>query len=162
MLEYIAFLIHQEGEEKSIFGGLPNPYLNKTSWNLAIDPVGLRYALNYLDRRYALPILITENGLGAEDVIGEDGVVHDNYRIEYLKQHLSELKKAVVEDGVNCIGYLMWGPIDLVSATSGEKKKRYGFIYVDKQDDGTGTMERTPKDSFYWYQHIIETNAEEL
>lgn len=141
---------------------MKNPYLKDSDWGWSIDPTGLRYLLNFIDRRYQLPIMITENGLGAVDVVSEDGKVHDDYRIDYLKQHLSALKKAVIEDDVNCIGYLMWGPIDLVSATTGEMKKRYGFIYVDKHDDGTGSYERMPKDSFYWYQQVIQTNGKDL
>lgn len=152
----------KEGMEQAFFGGLKNPYLQDSDWGWAIDPVGLRYILNYVDRKYQLPIMITENGFGAIDEVGEDGKVHDTYRIEYLQEHLSELKKAVLEDGVNCVGYLMWGPIDLVSATTGEMKKRYGFIYVDKQNDGSGTYDRMPKDSFYWYKELIASNGEDL
>lgn len=152
----------KEGMEQAFFGGVKNPYLQDSDWGWAIDPVGLRYILNYVDRKYQLPIMITENGFGAIDEVGEDGKVHDTYRIDYLQKHLSELKKAVLEDGVNCVGYLMWGPIDLVSATTGEMKKRYGFIYVDKQNDGSGTYDRIPKDSFYWYKELIASNGEEL
>lgn len=152
----------KEGMEQAFFGGVKNPYLQDSEWGWAIDPVGLRYILNYVDRKYQLPIMITENGFGAIDEVGEDGKVHDTYRIDYLQEHLSELKKAVLEDGVNCVGYLMWGPIDLVSATTGEMKKRYGFIYVDKQNDGSGTYDRMPKDSFYWYKELIASNGEDL
>lgn len=151
-----------EDMKEAFFGGVKNPYLKDSAWGWAVDPVGLRYLLNFVDRRYQLPIMITENGYGAVDVMGEDGIVHDQDRIYYLKQHLKELKKAVLEDGVNCVGYLIWGPIDLVSATTGEMKKRYGFIYVDKHDDGSGSMKRIPKDSFYWYQDVIKTNGEAL
>ena len=125
-------------EEKALFGGYSNPYLEKTAWDLTIDPVGLRYLLNYLDRKYHLPILITENGIGLEDEI-IDGKIHDQVRVDYLQKHIDQIQKAIEKDYVDCIGYLMWGPIDLVSATSGEMKKRYGFIYVDKNDDGTGS-----------------------
>lgn len=158
----VSIAEEKEDMEKAFFGGVKNPYLKDSDWGWSIDPTGLRYLLNFIDRRYQLPIMITENGLGAVDTISEDGKVHDEYRIDYLKQHLSALKKAVVEDDVNCIGYLMWGPIDLVSATTGEMKKRYGFIYVDKHDDGTGSYERMPKDSFYWYQQVIQTNGKDL
>lgn len=151
-----------EDMKLAFFGGVKNPYLQDSAWGWSVDPVGLRYLLNFVDRKYGLPIMITENGLGASDEVSEDGCIHDSYRIDYVKAHLSELKKAVLEDGVNCIGYLMWGPIDLVSATTGEMKKRYGFIYVDKHDDGTGTLQRIPKDSFYWYQSVIATQGEEL
>lgn len=152
----------QEGDSDSYFGGLSNPYLEKSQWGWQIDPVGFRYLLNYIDHRFHLPIIVAENGIGAIDIADEKGYVEDDYRIEYLNRHLSELKKAVLEDGVNCFGYLMWGPIDLVSATTGEMKKRYGFIYVDKHDDGTGSGGRFRKKSFYWYQKTIETNGEEL
>ena len=158
----VSIAKEKEDMEKAFFGGVKNPYLKDSDWGWSIDPTGLRYLLNFIDRRYQLPIMITENGLGAVDVVSEDGKVHDDYRIDYLKQHLSALKKAVIEDDVNCIGYLMWGPIDLVSATTGEMKKRYGFIYVDKHDDGTGSYERMPKDSFYWYQQVIQTNGKDL
>ena len=148
--------------KKAVFGGVKNPYLKDSEWGWSIDPTGLRYILNFIDRRYQLPIMITENGLGAADIVEQDGRIQDIYRIDYLQQHLSALKQAILEDDVNCIGYLMWGPIDLVSATTGEMKKRYGFIYVDKHDDGTGSYKRIPKDSFYWYKNIIETNGENL
>lgn len=151
-----------EDMKTAFYGGVTNPYLEESAWGWSQDPVGLRYLLNVIERKYGLPVMITENGLGAHDQVSEDGTVHDDYRIEYLRQHLIQLKKAVLEDGVNCIGYLMWGPIDLVSATTGEMAKRYGFIHVDKQDDGSGSYKRKPKDSFYWYQHIIQTNASEL
>ena len=152
----------KEGMDTEFFGGVKNPYLKTSDWGWAIDPVGLRYLLNYVDRKYQLPIMITENGLGAIDKVDENGAIHDSYRIAYLQAHLSELKKAVLEDGVNCVGYLMWGPIDLVSVTTGEMKKRYGFIYVDKQNDGSGSYTRVPKDSFYWYAQVIESNGESL
>ena len=142
-------------EEKSVFGGYVNPYLKRTKWGLTIDPIGLRYLLNYLDRKYHLPILVTENGIGLEDHLINQKV-HDDARIDYLQQHLYQLHKAIEEDHVHCFGYLMWGPIDLVSATSGEMKKRYGFIYVDKNDDGSGTYQRVRKDSFYWYKDFIK------
>lgn len=141
---------------ETIFGGVQNPYLKTSRWGWAVDPVGLRYILNYVYRRYGLPVMVTENGLGAEDIPGPEGTVEDDYRIEYLSQHIEQMKKAVLIDGVECIGYLTWGPIDLVSATTGEMKKRYGFIYVDKQDDGTGTLKRTKKKSYEWYQKVIE------
>lgn len=151
-----------EVDKTSYFGGLENPYLKRSNWGWQIDPVGLRYLLNYTYHRYGLPIIITENGLGANDVISEDGSIHDDYRIEYLNAHIKCIMDSVEKDGVDCFGYLMWGPIDLVSATTGEMKKRYGFIYVDKQDDGTGSYERTTKDSFDWYQHVIETNGKNI
>ena len=140
--------------EKAMFGGYFNPYLEETKWGISIDPIGLRYVLNMLDRYYHLPILITENGIGAVDEM-IDGKIHDDYRIAYLSAHFSEMKKAILEDYVECFGYLMWGPIDLVSATTGEMKKRYGFIYVDKDDEGKGTYKRIKKDSFYWFKDFL-------
>ena len=151
----------EDEEGETLWGGTQNPYLKQSKWGWAIDPIGLRYLLNYTYQKYGLPIMITENGIGAVDKM-EDGKIHDDYRIEYLQAHLSEMKKAILEDYVECFGYLMWGPIDLVSATTGEMKKRYGFIYVDKHDDGSGDLSRHKKDSFYWYKHIIETQGEEL
>lgn len=150
-----------EGDE-TLFGGIQNPYLNQSRWGWSIDPEGLRYLLNAVYRMYDKPLIVTENGLGAQDRLEEDKSVHDDYRIEYLSRHLRQLKLAVEEDGVDCFGYLMWGPVDLVSATTGEMKKRYGFIYVDKNDDQTGTLQRYKKDSFYWYQNVIATNGEAL
>lgn len=139
-----------------------NPYISATEWGWAIDPVGLRYALNVLYERYEKPLFIVENGFGAVDSKQEDGSCDDSDRIEYLKAHVVEMKKAVDIDGVDLMGYTPWGCIDLVSFTTGEMKKRYGFIYVDRDDDGSGTNERSRKKSFYWYQKVIETNGEVL
>lgn len=125
----------------------------------AIDPLGLRITMNTLYDRYEKPLFIVENGLGAKDTIEEDGSINDDYRIDYLRQHIIEMKEAM-EDGVELLGYTSWGCIDLVSASTGEMSKRYGFVYVDKQDDGTGTLERKRKKSFYWYKKVIETNGE--
>ncbi|MDE6961829.1 MAG: family 1 glycosylhydrolase [Lachnospiraceae bacterium] len=150
-----------EGDE-TLFGGVQNPYLELSKWGWSIDPKGLRYLLNAVYRMYNKPVMVTENGLGAVDVLEEDHTIHDDYRIDYLSKHLQQLKLSVEEDGVDCFGYLMWGPIDLVSATTGEMKKRYGFIYVDKNDDGSGTMGRFKKDSFYWYQKVIASKGREL
>lgn len=158
-MSQVSTLKENKEDEKSYFGGYVNPYLEKSSWGWTIDPVGLRYMLNLLDRKYRKPIIICENGLGAEDVICDDGKIHDTYRIEYLEKHLREMKKAIIEDGVDCFGYLMWGPIDLISASTGEMRKRYGFIYVDKYDDGSGDLSRIPKDSYYWYKSLIKNNA---
>lgn len=156
-LNYYASGVEKEnkGVDDNFFGGISNPYLKKSDWGWTIDPIGLRYVLMLIDRRYNLPILITENGLGAYDQL-EDGKIHDSYRVEYLKAHLEELEKAIVSDGVNCFGYLMWGPIDLISATTGEMSKRYGFIYVDQDDKGKGTLKRIKKDSFYWFRDYIK------
>ena len=144
------------------FGGV-NPYLESTEWGWQIDPDGLRYALNEIYDRYQIPLMVVENGMGARDeVVVEDGEkrVHDDYRIEYLKKHVRAMEEAV-DDGVDLIGYTWWGPIDLVSAGTGEMRKRYGFIYVDKHDDGTGTYERIRKDSFFAYQKIMKSNGAE-
>ncbi len=139
-----------------------NPYAKATEWDWTIDPEGLRYALNVLYERYEKPLFIVENGFGVVDILNKDGTCHDLARIEYLKSHIVEMKKAVELDGVDLLGYTPWGCIDLVSFTTGEMKKRYGFIYVDKNDDGTGSGKRYRKDSFYWYKNVIETNGEEL
>ncbi len=152
-----------KNDDISLHGGMFNRYLKVSDWGWVIDPIGLRYMLNMIYRRYNKPIIICENGLGAVDQFDEiNKTVHDDYRISYLRDHFAEMKKAVIEDGVELFGYLMWGPIDLVSATTGEMKKRYGFIYVDKDDEGNGSFDRYPKDSFYWYKKVIETNGEEL
>ncbi|UFU00624.1 6-phospho-beta-glucosidase [Radiobacillus kanasensis] len=141
---------------------VPNPYVKASDWGWQIDPVGLRYTLVTLYERYELPLFVVENGFGAVDVVEEDGAIQDDYRIEYLASHIKELKKAVELDGVDIMGYTAWGCIDLVSFTTGEMKKRYGFIYVDRNNDGTGTLERRKKKSFDWYQKVIATNGEEL
>lgn len=153
-----------EGAERSagnMSGGAKNPYLPASEWGWQIDAKGLRYALNEIYERYHMPIMIVENGLGARDTVEEDGTIHDPYRIDYLRQHIQQMKEAVY-DGVELIGYTPWGCIDLVSASTGEMAKRYGFIYVDKHDDGTGTLKRLRKDSFYWYQKVISSNGENL
>ncbi|HIZ45774.1 MAG TPA: glycoside hydrolase family 1 protein [Candidatus Olsenella pullicola] len=141
------------------FGGV-NPYLESTAWGWQVDSAGLRYALNEIWDRYQIPVMVVENGMGAYDTVEEDGSIHDQYRIDYLKAHVRAMGEAV-EDGVGLIGYTWWGPIDLVSAGTGEMRKRYGFIYVDKHDDGSGTYERRRKDSFYAYQKIIASNGAE-
>ncbi len=123
--------------------------------------MGLRIALNELYGRYQLPLMIVENGLGAYDKVEEDGSINDDYRIDYLREHIREMGEAV-KDGVDLIGYTSWGCIDLVSASTGEYSKRYGFIYVDKHDDGSGTMDRKKKKSFDWYKQVIESNGTDL
>ena len=138
-----------------------NPYLPVSDWGWAIDPKGLRWLLNELYDRYRVPLMVVENGLGAADTVEEDGSIHDQYRIDYLRDHIEQMAEAV-DDGVDLMGYTMWGPIDLVSAGTGEMKKRYGFIYVDKNNDGSGTLVRSKKDSFYWYKKVIATNGEDL
>ena len=140
---------------------LKNPYLTASDWGWQIDPTGYEYFLHVLNDRYQVPIFDVENGLGAYDKVEEDGSIHDEYRIEYLKAHIEQMKEAVL-DGVNVFSYLSWGPIDIVSSSSAEMSKRYGYVYVDYDDFGKGTGKRMKKDSFYWYKHVIETNGEEL
>lgn len=141
---------------------IPNPYVEQSDWGWQIDPVGLRYALNWLTDRYDVPLFIVENGLGAYDQEDADGMICDDYRIDYLKRHIEEMKKAIDQDGVRLMGYTPWGCIDLVSAGTGEMDKRYGFIYVDKHNDGNGDLSRKPKKSFYWYKKVIASNGEDL
>lgn len=140
---------------------LKNPYLKASDWGWQIDALGLRHVLNEIYDRYQIPIMIVENGLGAVDEIAPDGKVHDDYRIDYMRQHVEQMKEALA-DGVDLIGYTCWGCTDLVSASTGEVKKRYGLIFVNKFDDGTGDLSRMPKDSFYWYKKVIATNGEDL
>lgn len=138
----------------------PNPYLEKSIWGWAIDPLGFRNSLNQYWDRYHVPMFIAENGLGAIDEV-VDGAIHDDYRIAYLEGNIKAMKEAI-KDGVNVFGYASWGPIDIISCSQGEMSKRYGYIYVDLDDRGKGSAQRLKKDSFYWYQHIIETNGDEL
>ncbi|MGN1026530.1 MAG: glycoside hydrolase family 1 protein [Faecousia sp.] len=152
----------QQSEIKVNMGtGVKNPYLDVTPWGWQVDPVGLRYTLHEIYDRYHLPIMIVENGIGAYDEKGPDGKIHDGYRIDYLRAHIREMALAV-EEGVDLMGYTPWGCIDLVSASTGEMAKRYGFIYVNKFDDGTGDLSRERKDSFYWYKKVIGSNGTDL
>ena len=141
---------------------IKNPYVKASDWGWQIDPVGLRYSLNVMYERYEKPMFIVENGFGAIDKLEEDHTCDDSYRIDYLKAHIIEMKKAVELDGVDLMGYTPWGCIDVVSFTTGELRKRYGFIYVDLNDDGTGSGNRYKKKSFGWYQKVIASNGEEL
>lgn len=154
-----------ESGKGNLLGGVRNPLLKESEWGWQIDPKGLRYVLNTFYDRYQKPLFIVENGLGAVDklVMGMDGnkTVEDDYRIGYLRDHLKQVEEAI-EDGVPVMGYTTWGCIDLVSASTAELKKRYGFIYVDRNDDGSGTLERYKKKSFYWYQKVIATNGKSL
>lgn len=145
----------------NLAGGLKNPYLESSDWGWQIDPKGLRYTLNAIYDRYEIPLMVVENGLGAYDTIEDDGSINDDYRIDYLSKHIEQMKEAV-KDGVDLMGYTPWGCIDLVSASTGEMAKRYGFIYVEKYDDGTGTLARRKKKSFDWYKQVIATNGEQL
>ena len=139
-----------------------NEYVKASDWGWQIDATGLRYALNWFYDHFQLPMFIVENGFGAIDVKEEDGTVDDQYRIDYLKAHIEAMKDAVEIDGVDLMGYTPWGCIDIVSAGTGEMKKRYGFIYVDQDNDGNGTLERSKKKSFDWFKKVIATNGEEL
>lgn len=145
----------------NIMGGIKNPYLQETAWNWPIDPVGLRTTLLKVYDRYRVPIMITENGIGCVDQLSADGKIHDDYRIAYLRDHILEMNKAV-DDGVDLIGYMAWGCLDLISVSTGEMKKRYGFIYVDRDDEGRGSYARIKKDSFAWYQQVIASNGRQL
>ncbi|MGF2146097.1 6-phospho-beta-glucosidase [Vagococcus fluvialis] len=144
------------------FDSIKNPYLESSEWGWQIDPLGLRITMNELYDRYQKPLFVVENGLGAVDIPDENGYVVDDYRIDYLRAHIKAMRDAVELDGVDLLGYTTWGCIDLVSAGTGEMKKRYGFIYVDRDDQGNGTLKRTKKKSFEWYKQVITTNGEEL
>ncbi|MBM6614873.1 6-phospho-beta-glucosidase [Desemzia sp. RIT804] len=146
----------------NLFPSIKNKHLASTEWGWQIDPLGLRNSLNQMYDRYQKPLFIVENGLGAFDVPNENGYVEDDYRINYLKKHIQALKDAVEIDGVELLGYTTWGCVDLVSASTGQMSKRYGFIYVDRDDEGNGTLERTKKKSFGWYKKVIASNGEEL
>lgn len=145
----------------NVFASVENPYLEKSEWGWPIDAKGLRITANQLYDRYQKPLFIVENGLGAVDTVSPDGEVHDDYRIEYLRKHIIQMGEAI-QDGVELIGYTSWGPIDLVSASTGEMKKRYGYIYVDKDNEGNGSLQRLKKRSFYWYKQVIESNGANL
>ena len=155
---------HPEAEKDgtgNLSMGAKNPYLSYSQWGWSMDPEGLRYYLNALYGRYQIPLMVVENGLGAADRLEEDGKVHDPYRIEYLRGHIQAMD-AALGDGVKLLAYTPWGCIDLISASTGEMKKRYGFVYVDLDDEGRGTKDRYPKDSFYWYKKVIASNGEDL
>lgn len=163
---YMSMVVDETSEETegvsgNLLGGVKNPFLKASEWGWQIDPEGLRIAMNELYGRYQVPLFIVENGLGAIDEVQPDGTIEDNYRIDYLRVHIEAMKKAV-DDGVDLMGYTPWGCIDLVSASTGEMSKRYGFIYVDLDDEGNGTLDRSKKASFDWYKKVIETNGEKL
>ncbi|MTK10206.1 MAG: glycoside hydrolase family 1 protein [Hungatella sp.] len=145
----------------NLLGGVRNPYLETSQWGWQIDPKGLRYTLNKIQDRYGIPIFIVENGLGAVDEPDDNGLIRDDYRINYLRQHITEMERAI-NSHVNLMGYTVWSALDIVSSGTGEMKKRYGFIYVDQDDQGNGTMKRVRKKSFYWYKKVIETNGGDL
>ncbi|MBQ1899538.1 MAG: family 1 glycosylhydrolase, partial [Erysipelotrichaceae bacterium] len=152
------------GEEPFLhteLGQIPNPDIPASDWGWSIDPIGLRICLNEYWDRYQKPLYITENGLGAYDKVEADGSIHDDYRIAYLRDHIKAFEEAV-KDGVDLRGYYPWGPIDIISCSSSEIEKRYGFIYVDYDNYGNGTGKRSLKDSYYWYQKVCASNGEDL
>jgi 6-phospho-beta-glucosidase len=151
-----------EQAEGNLSSGVKNPYLDMTECGWQIDPIGLRNSLNSLYDRYQIPLFIVKNGIGAIDELNEDGTIEDSYRIDYLKKHLLAMIDVVEKDHVDLLGYQVWGSIDIVSAGTGEMRKRYGFIYVDKDDAGLGTLNRSKKESFNWYKQVIETNVDSL
>ncbi|GMA47576.1 6-phospho-beta-glucosidase [Tetragenococcus muriaticus] len=146
----------------NIIPSLKNEYLPSSEWGWQIDPLGLRNSLNQLYDRYQKPLFIVENGLGARDTVLSDGSIDDEYRIDYIREHIKAFKDAVAIDGVDLMGYTVWSAIDLVSASMGQMSKRYGFVHVDRDDQGNGTFERSKKKSFYWYRQVIASNGEEL
>ena len=155
-----------EASGGNVFASAKNPYLECSEWGWPIDPMGFRITLNALYDRYNKPLFVVENGLGAVDTMvntmEEGGAINDDYRIDYLKAHIKAMIAAVQEDGVELLGYTPWGCVDLISATTGEMSKRYGFIYVDKNDAGEGTLKRLRKKSFGWYKEVIASNGENL
>lgn len=162
---YYSSLVEGIGAEYSANGNLldggQNPYLEQTEWGWQIDPIGLRISLNRIYDRYQIPLFVSENGMGAIDKLDADGSIKDDYRIDYLKKHIDALRDACDEDFVDCFGYTSWGPIDIVSAGTGEMRKRYGFVYVDADDQGKGTFRRIRKKSFDWYKKVIISNGED-
>ena len=171
-VDYVAFsyyssrLIGTGEETKNVVDGnavttLRNPYLDITAWGRQIDPVGLRVTMNDLYDRYQKPLFVVENGLGCADCPQEDGSIQDDYRIDYTRRHIRQMEEAM-KDGVECMGYLTWGTIDLVSAGGGEMSKRYGFIYVDRDDAGKGSLKKKKKISYDWYRRVIASNGEDL
>ncbi len=154
---------HDEGEKGNgnMMMGTKNPYLKYSDWGWAMDPTGFKYFLHVLNDRYNKPLFDVENGLGAYDQVTSEDQIHDSYRIDYLRDHIQAMKEAV-EEGVDLFGYTTWGCIDLVSASTGQNDKRYGFIYVDMNDKGEGSLKRLKKDSFYWYKKVIASNGEDL
>lgn len=158
---YYTKILDAEKNTMTPFDGLQNPYLEPTPWEWRADPLGCYYCISEYWDRYQKPIMIAENGFGALDKVEEDGQVHDSYRINYLRRHIEQVEEAV-KDGADVIAYLSWAPIDMVSSSSNEMSKRYGYIYVDQDDLGNGTKKRIKKDSFYWYQKVIRTNGEDL
>lgn len=145
----------------NVVKSMRNPYIQVSDWGWGIDPLGLRITMNMMYDRYQKPLFLVENGLGAKDEIDADGHINDDYRISYLREHIRAMADAI-EDGVPLMGYTTWGCIDLVAASTGEMSKRYGFVYVDRDDAGNGTLARTRKKSFWWYKKVIASNGQDL
>ena len=164
-LSYYRTTVYRDGiPQKTDTGGQmgePNPFIPQSKWGWGIDPIGIRFVLNEMYDRYRKPLFMVENGMGAADTV-ENGEIHDDYRIYYLREHIRQMRKAVCEDGVDLIGYTSWGCIDLVSSGTGQMSKRYGFVYVDCDDFGKGSRQRIRKDSFYWYKKVIASDGAEL
>lgn len=169
-VDFISFSYYASGcasadpkhkEVGNIVESVPNPYLEKSQWGWLIDPKGLRILLNFLHDRYQKPLFIVENGLGARDEVTAEGEIIDDYRIKYLNDHLVQAREAIL-DGVELMGFTSWGPIDLVANSTAEMEKRYGFIHVDRRDDGSGSLARTRKESFFWYRDVIQTRGASL
>ena len=164
---YASGVITTHNEEQlditggNILGSVKNPYLEANAWGWQIDPLGFKHFLHILNDRYQVPLFDVENGIGLIETEGEDGICHDSARIDYHRRHIQCMKEAV-EEGVNLFGYTTWGCIDLVSAGTGQMDKKYGFIYVDMDDQGNGDLHRSRKDSFYWYKKVIASNGEDL
>ena len=156
-----AEMNEQNSSAANIVKSLKNPHIQASEWGWGIDPLGLRITMNMMYDRYQKPLFLVENGLGAKDEINEQGEIQDDYRISYLREHILAMGEAI-EDGIPVIGYTSWGCIDLVSASTGEMSKRYGFVYVDRDDQGNGSLERTRKKSFYWYKKVIASNGADL
>lgn len=154
----IADISRVEQNEGNIIVSAKNPYLKMSDWGWVIDPLGLRITMNQIYERFEKPLFVVENGLGAKDEIEEDGTIQDDYRIDYMQQHIEAMYEGI-QDGVPLLGYISWGVIDLVSASTGEMSKRYGMIYVDKDNAGNGTLERRKKKSFNWYKQLIHQNG---
>ena len=150
-----------ESTVNNVVESVKNPYLEASDWGWTVDPLGFRITMNTLYERYQKPLFVVENGLGAYDTPDENGVIQDDYRIDYLRAHIETMRDAI-DDGIPVMGYTSWGCIDLVAASTGEMSKRYGYIYVDRDDAGSGSLKRTPKKSFHWYKKVIETNGADL
>ena len=166
-LDFLAFshyatrVIDHETCTMDSKGFVQNPYLKPTPWEWRMDPIGFYHNINEYTDRYHMPLIIGENGFGAIDEVAEDGKIHDDYRISYFRDYIDAMKQSVIE-GADIIAYCAWSPIDMISSSTSEMSKRYGFVYVDQDDEGNGTKERIKKDSFYWYKKVIQTNGEDL